>query len=191
MPTITDWLMVAITAVYVVATIFICYANLSSAKATREQVAESKRQFEETRRLEIMPYLQFESYTGSIQREFKKERLVLATEDFSGATIQITFAIKNVGRGAAREITWIWKNFNNSFDKGNFPIRAVQNGEKQFLIFSFGVPKNTYDVNIARVELNFKDLLDNAYTQIVEFRFKYSVDGLHWGGYDITPPSKK
>lgn len=50
MPTITDWLMVGITAVYVIATGFICWANIKSAKATREQVAEAKRQFEESNR---------------------------------------------------------------------------------------------------------------------------------------------
>ena len=50
MPTITDWLMVGITAVYVIATIAICWANIKSADATREQVAEAKRQFEEINR---------------------------------------------------------------------------------------------------------------------------------------------
>lgn len=47
---ITDWLMIVITAVYVIATIFICIANFKSAKATREQVAESRRQYEEEHR---------------------------------------------------------------------------------------------------------------------------------------------
>lgn len=50
MPTITDWLMVAITFVYVVATIAICWANIKSAKATKEQLDESKRQFDENNR---------------------------------------------------------------------------------------------------------------------------------------------
>ncbi|MGI6014727.1 MAG: hypothetical protein ACOX7K_10745 [Oscillospiraceae bacterium] len=45
-----DWLMVIITAVYVVATIFICKANIKSAEATKEQLAESKHQFEENNR---------------------------------------------------------------------------------------------------------------------------------------------
>lgn len=35
MPTITDWLMIIITFVYVVATIFICFANIKSGKAAR------------------------------------------------------------------------------------------------------------------------------------------------------------
>lgn len=56
MPTITDWLMVGITAVYVIATIFICSANIRSAKATREQVAEVKRQYEEEHR----PYISYQ-----------------------------------------------------------------------------------------------------------------------------------
>lgn len=46
----TDWIMIAITAIYVIATILICIFNYRSAKATREQVAESQRQFEETNR---------------------------------------------------------------------------------------------------------------------------------------------
>lgn len=45
MPTITDWLMVIITFIYVVATVFICIANLKSAKAAREQTEEMKKQF--------------------------------------------------------------------------------------------------------------------------------------------------
>lgn len=56
MPTITDWLMVGITVVYVIATIFICSANIRSAKATREQVAEVKRQYEEEHR----PYISYQ-----------------------------------------------------------------------------------------------------------------------------------
>lgn len=39
-----------ITFVYVIATIFICLANIKSANATREQLLEQKRQFEETNR---------------------------------------------------------------------------------------------------------------------------------------------
>jgi hypothetical protein len=46
----TDWIMIIITAVYVVATIFISYFNHQSAKATREQVSESVRQFNEANR---------------------------------------------------------------------------------------------------------------------------------------------
>ena len=67
MPTITDWLMVGITAVYVVATIIISCANIKSANATREQLTESKRQYEDKKRLEIMPYIQFEATSENLR----------------------------------------------------------------------------------------------------------------------------
>lgn len=47
---VTDWIMIVITTIYGIATILICIFNYRSAKATREQVAESQRQFEETNR---------------------------------------------------------------------------------------------------------------------------------------------
>lgn len=50
MPSVTDWIMVGITAVYVIATICICYANFKSAKAAKAQLEESRAQFEESRR---------------------------------------------------------------------------------------------------------------------------------------------
>ena len=46
MPTITDWLMVAITVIYVVATIIISCANIKSARAAQEQLKQMKNQFE-------------------------------------------------------------------------------------------------------------------------------------------------
>lgn len=50
---ITDWIMVCITLVYVIATIAICVFNYRSAKATSEQIKESARQFNETNRANI------------------------------------------------------------------------------------------------------------------------------------------
>ncbi len=44
----SDALMVIITFVYVIATIFIWRANNKSAKASKEQLEESKRQFDES-----------------------------------------------------------------------------------------------------------------------------------------------
>lgn len=49
-----------ITAVYVIATIFICRANIKSAMATREQVVESRRQYEEEHRAYVTYEFTFE-----------------------------------------------------------------------------------------------------------------------------------
>ena len=51
-----DWAMVVLTAIYVLATILICYFNYGSTKASREQAAEMRRQYEEENR----PYITFE-----------------------------------------------------------------------------------------------------------------------------------
>ena len=52
----SDWAMVFITLVYVIATIFICWANFKSAKVSKEQLIEMQKQFEENNR----PYVEVE-----------------------------------------------------------------------------------------------------------------------------------
>ena len=38
-----DWVMVIITGVYVIATIFICWANIKAANASKEQLREMQK----------------------------------------------------------------------------------------------------------------------------------------------------
>lgn len=59
----TDWAMVALTGIYVVATIIICYFNYGSTKAAREQAAEMRRQYEEENRPYITAELIYERKT--------------------------------------------------------------------------------------------------------------------------------
>lgn len=59
MPSITDWLMVGITFVYVIATIFICVFNGKAAKAAKEQTDESRRQFFESNRPNVIASLEY------------------------------------------------------------------------------------------------------------------------------------
>ncbi len=56
-------LMVLITAVYVLATILICWANMKSAKAAQDQLAEAKRQYVEENRPRITYEVIFENRT--------------------------------------------------------------------------------------------------------------------------------
>lgn len=53
-PSTADWIMVIITGVYVIATIAICYFNGKSAKASRDQIAEARKQFNESNRPHII-----------------------------------------------------------------------------------------------------------------------------------------
>ena len=68
MSNVTDWLMVIITFVYVVATVFICWANIKSAKASKEELAEMKRQYAEEKRPRIEIEFQYENRTWYIVR---------------------------------------------------------------------------------------------------------------------------
>ena len=49
-----------ITVVYVIATIFIMWANIRAANASRKQIDESQKQFDTTSRLQCMPFLKLE-----------------------------------------------------------------------------------------------------------------------------------
>ena len=75
MPLITDWLMVVITFVYVVATIFICWANIKSAKASKEELAEMKRQYADENRPRIEIEFCYKRRTWYIVRFINHGRL--------------------------------------------------------------------------------------------------------------------
>ena len=88
MPKITDWLMVIITLVYVIATIFICWANIKSAKAAKEELAEIKKQYAEENRPHIEVEFCYEQRTWYIVRFINHGKLtaqhvkIVLDEDF-------------------------------------------------------------------------------------------------------------
>lgn len=49
-PSITDWMMLVVTIVYVAATIIICISNYKSASAAKKQLEEAKNQLEESKK---------------------------------------------------------------------------------------------------------------------------------------------
>ena len=170
MPTITDWLMVGITAVYVVATIIISCANIKSANATRDQLTESKRQYEDKKRLEIMPYIQFEQTKDNANHELN---LVLNSGDKLTGKYILLVRMKNIGNGTAKDIayTYQWNNGANTHDRGAFPVQALSSGENQTIkvVFSHTVEKRAE--RSACFVLRYRDLLENAYTQKLILRF--------------------
>ena len=170
MPTITDWLMVGITAVYVVATIIISWANIKSANATRDQLTESKRQYEDKKRLEIMPYIQFEQTKDNANHELN---LVLDSGDELTGKYILLVRMKNIGNGTAKDIayTYQWNNGANTHDRGAFPVQALSSSENQTIkvVFSHTVEKRAE--RSACFVLRYRDLLENAYTQKLNLRF--------------------
>ena len=161
----SDALMVIITFVYVIATIFIWRANKNSAKASNDQLEESKRQFEEqklqfeeqkrqfeesknqyeeTLRLQCMPFLQMEYEIGAIHQE--AFALDLPFYDSGPTSISTSFfVLKNLGNGTAINLKYSW-DFNDSEPTtDSLPICAIKAGDeyiikvllKPFFTFSF------------------------------------------------------
>lgn len=63
-----DWALFWITFIYVVATCFICYFNYQAAKASREQLVEMKKQYEQENRPNIEVEFVYERRTWYIIR---------------------------------------------------------------------------------------------------------------------------
>lgn len=175
MPTVTDWLMVVITLVYVAATIVICIANFKSAHATNAQLAESKKQFADTQRLQVMPCLYADIVSqGTPSHDIK---LSLVTDDIEGGTSLSYVKFKNIGNGAARGICYKWINYSDSYDRGAFPITALQSGDEELIFITLARPKRTPECEPVFFEFTYEDLLGNKYSQKLTINF----DTKFWG----------
>lgn len=188
-------LTVIITLVYVAATVLIWIANYKSAQATLGQLEESKRQFEETKkanqqqleamrlqleeskrqyaetkRLEMMPYIQFEKTNDDYDHQLT---LVLNSGKLLTGEYILSVRIKNIGNGTAKTITYTyqWDNFTRSHNKGAFPVQALSAGESEVIRIDFAFAPDGKDT-VACFILHYEDLLENAYTQQLQVRFK-------------------
>lgn len=88
---ITDWLMVIITALYFITTIIICVSNHKSAKAAKEAVEESKRQFEQS--IQLQKQHNYDSVRPAVSIDFASSD---SEDTFSGSII-----VTNHGLGPA------------------------------------------------------------------------------------------
>ena len=170
MPMITDWLMVVITAIYVIATICICIFNARSASATREQVAESKRQFEESKRLETMPFLQVENTNGNKEPLFKID-LDFHDEDTERRLFKVV-KLKNLGNGSASNIIYTWKR-SDALDQATDypPINAIMQGDSYYFCFIYDANDATTTGALGNLIWQYDDLLGNSYEQSVSLIF--------------------
>lgn len=166
MPLITDWIMVGVTTIYVVATIAICIFNGKSAKATKEQVIESRLQFEETKRLELMPFLQVE-----IPTEMGSPRFVIelpCSEEGETENIYSIVKLKNVGNGSATNIIYSWKsNVTKEIITDYIPINAVMSGDSYIFQLTLETDLLCQDGVVGILTWQYDDLLGRSYEQKV------------------------
>lgn len=173
-------LMVIITLIYVFATIFICYFNGKSAKATQDQIKESRRQYEETKRLEMMPIIQFCRSTNPEHSSAGHCSMVVTPPNQSSSgwrsSCEITFLMKNIGLGNMKEATYSWTNEDGQkIICDTFPIESLcANEETELTIFfdSYERKEMKYGEKIkCLLDLTYKDLLENEYAQAITFVF--------------------
>ena len=184
----SNWVLVIITAVYVVATICICVANFKSANASKKQLEESTKQYEENKRLEAMPYLQFDSATGSLT-DYKMV-LSLVSGDTNGGTNPAIFEIKNIGRGTVKDIMFDWENLSGQkTDKEWFPIKSLCSGDLRTINLNFLAPREKPEKEKAVFTFYYTDLLENMYIQPVELFFvKGSLLSVQYKNHNTQPP---
>ena len=184
MPNITDWLMVIITGVYVFATIFICIANLNSAKASRDQLEESKRQFRESKRLELMPYLHLSVDEDTDIAWNSDYNITLSGGDSQKNCIEQTaipekIVVHNIGLGNAKEISLSWKNLDGTIKKENLPFSTLMVGETKKIAVFFWIEHSEKESvhEEASLIFNYSDLLNNHYEQVLTVTFEVKGPG--------------
>lgn len=170
MQSITDWLMVGITFIYVIATIAIWMANNKSAEATREQLNESKRQFEESKRLETMPFLQLEIPIEQTSPLFEIE-LDLCDGDATDTLYKIV-KLKNLGNGTATNITYLWEYNTVAKTLHDYQqINPIMAGDSYNFQLTFNIDKAIEGASNGALIWQFDDLLGNSYVQEVLLEF--------------------
>lgn len=166
-----DWAMVWITLVYVIATCAICYFNYQSAKASREQLAESQEQYKESKRLECLPFLQMELPTESIRPLFEIEASLCKQRKKD--TIYRIVRLKNIGNGTATNITYCWNCREKGISEADFPpINAIMHGDSYYLQLACNADEDAESGIKAVLVFEFNDLLGNNYSQSINLYFE-------------------
>lgn len=177
---ITDWIMVWITAIYVVATIAIFRANKKSAKAaekqieqTKKQLEESEWQFMESQRLSCIPFLQLELEDKTHNGSFE---IVLFPDCFNPKTgsyevsggDSFYFWLKNIGNGSATNLIYTWTYLDGDSNTDMMPINGLMNRDSFPVAFYVDSQKRIEGV----LEWGFSDMIGNDYTQKVNLCFE-------------------
>lgn len=162
-PTITDWLMVAITAVYVIATLCIMKSNKIAANASKEQLEESKIQFDEMRRLNSLPFLQLELRTIK-DRAVDYEIELPIYPAVQGDLFSSIWALKNIGNGTAMNIIYTWKCKSSGITNIDYPpVAAIRYGDEYKVEIITG--KATDEKVTGKLTFEYQDLIGNEYRQ--------------------------
>lgn len=196
MPTITDWIMVGITFLYMLFTIGIFIANLRSSESAksqleetkkqmdesknqfkkqlsemRAQLNESKNQFNESQRLSCQPFLQVEIPNVIPKAQFEINLPLCKDEEVYDHLYNNVF-IKNIGKGAATNIIYSWEIKDINVYNSNFPqINGIMQGDKYCMQITSCYRENPQDIQ-GLLLWEFNDMLGNRYKQKLTIYFE-------------------
>lgn len=193
-PLITDWLMVIITVVYVVATIAICWANIRSASASKDQLAEMKRQYEDDKRMKLMPCFQVKLCSGRTHADavlcYKFYDEKSCPEDIS--TSYYLFQVQNVGHDVAKNVVQKFRECTSNYS--SYESATIAANDCVNISFDFKAEK--FDIAAWRdehlaIEISYEDLVGNRYSQEFALNVRLNTFGVKIQSYDISAPELK
>jgi len=160
-------LMVLITAVYLFATIRISYANIESAKATREQLTTSNENYEDSRHLQVLPFFKagiLQNSSGCFQFFFP----LCPSNNSTAAPSEIV--LTNIGRGSALDLKYDWK-YAGHVTSESIGISFIKEDDKlkMQIYFTGELSPNNFEGTLT---VFFNDMLGWEYTQDILLRFE-------------------
>ncbi|MBR4550519.1 MAG: hypothetical protein IKO83_11475 [Oscillospiraceae bacterium] len=177
-----EWAMVIITIIYVIATIAIFIANNKTVKITREQLEESRHQFAEQRRLQVMPSLQVDvlNYDERNQWDAEIEVTLFPNEEKGRCRKSVFFlSLENVGLGAAKNMRYMWNSTKQATDMDDLPVKAMYQKDNNNYMVTVGITGANAIVGEtlkSELVLYYSDLLDNEYRQRIHLFFKVTEE---------------
>ena len=161
-------LMVVITFVYVLVTVLIWVSNSISAKATRKQVETSQAQYNETKRREMMPCF----YISVLEEKTDQSFIIDLTNHADGkiALFQKLIVLENVGKGIAKDITWLFHcdvKRDVVIEKGI--LLPPSNKSNKHVTFDADLTDKDHQMPyLGQFEIQCTDMEDNCYCQYID-----------------------
>lgn len=178
-----------ITFIYVCATIIICWANIKSSNASKKQLMEVKRQYEDDKKMKLMPCIQvkklniYGEYNGIISYTIQHEE-----NSNTWVTAAFPFEITNVGNGIARYVEYYWGNQNNVDDcHFRYQITSLPVGDSRVAIVLFKSHSANYHTT-ASATITYHDLVGNHYFPHLNICLSISKERISLDTYTIEAP---
>jgi hypothetical protein len=190
--TMTEWIMVIITAIYVITTIFICVYNSRAAKAAKDQVTEIRKQYENSLQIKMLPYLSVEKIENEPNTRGIISFVFGNIIDTHCIRKDFYFKVTNVGHDIAKEIEYtLYPDHGNNphYRVFSLPVNESRSICIQAIYFRTKKDLETHYSDI-QIKVEYNDLFDNRYMQEFVICFILSKEDIKLETYYISTPKQ-